>query len=63
MGGFCSVRMSCGRFHADGWGMVADHLCTPKTHDAWRPISINASSSQASLDDSNNELTEEGNWQ
>jgi hypothetical protein len=38
MGGFCSRRLRCARYHAETTGQPAERLCTRTLHDAFRPI-------------------------
>lgn len=38
MGGFCSVRASCSRYHAENRDYPAERLCAPGTQDCWEPI-------------------------
>lgn len=66
MGGFCAIRMTCGRFHATSEHMVAEHLCAPKSRDAWQPIRTSSNYLELFQGDKNpvlmDEISEEGAW-
>lgn len=40
MGGFCSLRMSCARYHAADRRYPSERLCSRHLHNAWQPIAV-----------------------
>lgn len=40
MGGGCSIRMNCARYHAADKRQPSERLCAPRLYDAWQPITV-----------------------